>query len=398
MKRFLSYCIFVLILPSVLMARTGKVFDNLILKSNILNMDRKYSVYLPPDYNTSNRSYLVLYLLHGSGDNQASWIQFGEVNMIADKTIAEGKSVAMIIVMADATTGRSGYFNTLRGDSRYEDFFFKDFTIKNSANWAFNLRYCSFGKIDKISIRGGHDGLHTRFCNNFTVTKCDFRTGDDAFAGNDNRDFSVSDCKINTSCNGFRVGCYNFTVKNCKLWGLGEYFHKIQKRNNMLAAFVHFSPNDDNSKLQSGNWLIENCTVDQVDNFYNYNYDSGLWQTGQPVASIRFENIKATGLLNAFAIIGDQKRQLQLTIKNSIFSFREGVVVKEAIFEGAKSASEAFFNVSNFGQIELQNVTLKKVAKNTLIDCESGNKIIINGLHSDSPDSYLLKDIKQIIK
>jgi len=276
---------------------------------------------------------------------------------------------------------------------------FKDFTIKNSANWAINCRYCSNGKVDKVLIRGGHDGLHTRFCDNFAVTGCDFRTGDDSFAGNDNRDFVVTNCKINTSCNGFRMGCFNLTVKHCKLWGPGEYIHKIQKRNNMLGAFVHFSPKDENPKIPSGNWLIQDIEVDQVDNFYNYNYENGLWQTGQPVTSIRFENIKATGLLNAFAIIGDQERQLKLTIKNSTFSFREGTAVKEAVFEGAKSSSNAFFNASNFGLIDLQNVTLQKVTKNALLDCKSGNKIIINGLHPDSvASSYLLKDITQIIK
>jgi polygalacturonase len=110
-------------------------------------------------------------------------------------------------------------------------------TIKNSANWAINCRYCSKGIVTNVKIRGGHDGLHTRFCNSFTVTRCDFRTGDDSFAGNDNRDFTISDCLINTSCNGFRMGCYNFTVRHCKLWGPGEYSHKIQKRNNMLSAF-----------------------------------------------------------------------------------------------------------------------------------------------------------------
>ena len=108
------------------MAQTGTVYDNLTLKSSILKMERKYSVYLPPDYKTSNRSYPVLYLLHGSGDDQTGWVQFGEVEYIADKAIKEGKSTAMIIVMPDANTGRRGYFNTLRGDFQYEDFFFKE--------------------------------------------------------------------------------------------------------------------------------------------------------------------------------------------------------------------------------------------------------------------------------
>lgn len=126
MRKIFSVCVIISILPSVLMSQSGRVFDNLSLKSKILNMDRKYSVYLPPDYETSNRSYPVLYLLHGSGDDQTGWVQFGEVNLIADKAIKEGKSTAMIIVMPDANTGRRGYFNTIRGDFRYEDFFFQE--------------------------------------------------------------------------------------------------------------------------------------------------------------------------------------------------------------------------------------------------------------------------------
>jgi hypothetical protein len=276
---------------------------------------------------------------------------------------------------------------------------FRGFTIKNSANWAFNLRYCTSGTVQKVSIRGGHDGLHTRFCSNFTVSECDFRTGDDSFAGNDNRDFKISDCKINTSCNGFRMGCYNLTVKHCKLWGPGEYSHKIQKRNNMLSAFVHFSPKDENPKLLSGNWLIEDCTVDQVDSFYNYNFENGLWQTGQPVTSVTFKKINAKGLLKAFSITGDKERQLQLTIKNSTFAFRQGSMVKDASFEGAKSASDAFFYVSDFGLLDLNNVTLQKAGKDVLFECRSGNKLVISGLHPDDVLSRdLLKDIKQIIK
>ncbi|MCJ7446535.1 MAG: esterase family protein [Bacteroidales bacterium] len=127
MKKILSFYVMILIIPFSLMAQTGTVYDNLTLKSSILKMERKYSVYLPPDYQTSNRSYPVLYLLHGSGDDQTGWVQFGEVEYIADKAIMEGKSTAMVIVMPDANTGRRGYFNTLRGDFQYEDFFFKEF-------------------------------------------------------------------------------------------------------------------------------------------------------------------------------------------------------------------------------------------------------------------------------
>jgi enterochelin esterase-like enzyme len=89
-------------------------------------MERKYAVYLPPDYETSSRSYPVLYLLHGGGDDQTGWVQFGEVLHIADKAIREGKATPMIIVMPDANTTRRGYANNATGTWLYEDFFFKE--------------------------------------------------------------------------------------------------------------------------------------------------------------------------------------------------------------------------------------------------------------------------------
>ena len=95
------------------------------MESSILKGERKYAVYLPPDYEHSQRSYPVLYLLHGSGDDHTGWIQFGEVLQIADKAINEGKATAMIIVMPDAQSGRLGYFN--QDNWRYEDFFFEEF-------------------------------------------------------------------------------------------------------------------------------------------------------------------------------------------------------------------------------------------------------------------------------
>ena len=89
-------------------------------------MDRKFAIYLPPDYETSQRSYPVLYLLHGAGDDQTGWVQFGEVQHIADKAFKDGLATPMIIVMPDANTGKRGYFNTVKGDWRYEDFFFQE--------------------------------------------------------------------------------------------------------------------------------------------------------------------------------------------------------------------------------------------------------------------------------
>ena len=155
MNKILVQMLLVIFLaPSLSSAQSGKVFDNLILPSKILKSDRKFAVYLPPDYETSQRNYPVLYLLHGSGDDQTGWIQFGEVLSIADKTFKNGEATPMIIVMPDADTGRRGYFNDVKGDWNYEDFFFnelmpyveKKFRIKQDKR---------FRAISGLSMGGG---------------------------------------------------------------------------------------------------------------------------------------------------------------------------------------------------------------------------------------------------
>jgi enterochelin esterase-like enzyme len=111
----------------LLFSQRGKVIDQLSLKSEILGGERKYAIYLPSDYDYSDREYPVLYLLHGAGDDHTGWVQFGEVKSITDKANKNGVSTSMIIVMPDAQTGQKGYFNDIDQKWNYEDFFFKEF-------------------------------------------------------------------------------------------------------------------------------------------------------------------------------------------------------------------------------------------------------------------------------
>jgi len=106
-------------------AQYGKVLESLSMKSVILGKEVKYSIFLPPDYETSSRSYPVVYLLHGYTDNETGWIQFGEVQMIAGKAIADQKIPPMIIVMPDG--GVSWYINDYQGKVRWEDMLVQEF-------------------------------------------------------------------------------------------------------------------------------------------------------------------------------------------------------------------------------------------------------------------------------
>lgn len=125
MKNIILF-LFIALFFSVTFGQTGKVMDNLSLNSKILDGERKFAIYLPPDYETSSRSYPVLYLLHGYTDDQTGWVQFGEVKHITDKAIKEGVATPMIIIMPDADTGLPGYTNSISGKWNFEDFFFEE--------------------------------------------------------------------------------------------------------------------------------------------------------------------------------------------------------------------------------------------------------------------------------
>ncbi|MFL5619760.1 MAG: alpha/beta hydrolase [Gemmatimonadaceae bacterium] len=68
-------------------------------QSKALGVPRRMHVYTPPGYATSNQRYPVLYLLHGAGDNDQSWLMAGRANFIFDNLIAAGKAKPMIVVM-----------------------------------------------------------------------------------------------------------------------------------------------------------------------------------------------------------------------------------------------------------------------------------------------------------
>lgn len=109
-----------------LSGQMGQVLTNLTLESKILGKEMKYGVFLPDGYNESNRSYPVLYLLHGMWGNQTDWTVKGEVNRIASDLIASGKAPEMIIIMPDGLID-AFYINNYDGSVKWEDFFYDEF-------------------------------------------------------------------------------------------------------------------------------------------------------------------------------------------------------------------------------------------------------------------------------
>jgi len=69
-------------------------------RSAIVGDDRPFVVYTPPGYDsTAERTYPVLYLLHGYSDAEDAWTTVGRANIILDNLIARGQARPMLVVM-----------------------------------------------------------------------------------------------------------------------------------------------------------------------------------------------------------------------------------------------------------------------------------------------------------
>ncbi len=77
--------------------------------STVTQQWRRAFVYTPPDYDSKARkSYPVLYLLHGWGEDETGWFRQGHVDLILDNLIAAGKARPMIVVMDNLNAVKPG--------------------------------------------------------------------------------------------------------------------------------------------------------------------------------------------------------------------------------------------------------------------------------------------------
>lgn len=103
----------------------GIVMKNQIIETTHLGKDDgKYTIYLPSDYQTSNKKYPVLYLLHGMWSHNNEWVEKGAAATLTDLAINKGTIGPMIIVMPNAFD--SFYVDGYDKVHNYESFFWND--------------------------------------------------------------------------------------------------------------------------------------------------------------------------------------------------------------------------------------------------------------------------------
>ena len=82
--------------------------QQVLFPSKSTNTSRTANVYTPPGYEKGNNKYPVLYLQHGWGENETSWVIQGKTGLIMDNMIAEGRIKPFIVVMTYGMTNTGG--------------------------------------------------------------------------------------------------------------------------------------------------------------------------------------------------------------------------------------------------------------------------------------------------
>ncbi len=101
-----------------------RIMESMVMPSRILKQDIHFSVCLPQNYYADNQSYPVVYLLHGLGDDETAWLEYGRISQYADQSVQQGVAVPMIFIMPEGF--RTYYVNDYKGTFLYQDMFVQE--------------------------------------------------------------------------------------------------------------------------------------------------------------------------------------------------------------------------------------------------------------------------------
>lgn len=231
-----------------------------VVSSKILGADKKYNVYLPKDYDLHpERSYPVLYLLHGAHGSYQTWAKSYNMKLIADWRTNSGFCIPMIIVMPDASgdgpdnVGRyMGYFNY--PGWRYEDFFFEEFIP------AIESRYRIVGDSAHRAIAGLSMGGH----------------GTTLFAMH-RPEYWSSACPLSARLQG-RPDGYKDRPE------MGEYIDQVEF--NDMPAYLRDAPSDKQKAIAAVRWYVD-CGDDDYLLDGSINLYKEMRALGFPCAQLR---------------------------------------------------------------------------------------------------------------
>ena len=278
---------------------------------------------------------------------------------------------------------------------------FLGYNIINSANWAHNMLFCENISMSQVKVFGGHDGFDAFSSKNITIKNCEFYTGDDCVAGFGNVNMLLSDSILNSSCSAMRFGGTNAVIRNCRMYGPGEYFFRgrmtpEEKRacapsprpgRNMLSAFTYYADFSMPIEEMPGNIVIKNCTFDNVDRFLHYNFSGNeTWQRYYPMSDITFEGIDAKNVRMALNAYGREDLPLELTMRGVNIAFDEGADATELI------------RAANCKRILLDGVKVENFGGDCLVRALNEGEFVFKDVDSALEESEFVKKTEEIFK
>ena len=150
--------------------------EHCVMSSDVLGVNKEFSVYLPAGYEAGEQRYPVLYVLHPAGGTHEAWIKLGQLPQVADDAIRSGMAAPMIIVLPDASGmgefhlgRRLGFFSVPGWD--YEAYFHEellplvDASYRTSADRKHRaILGASMGGEAAVAYAQKHPGLYGAAC------------------------------------------------------------------------------------------------------------------------------------------------------------------------------------------------------------------------------------------
>ena len=87
--------------------------------------------------------------------------------------------------------------------------------------------------------------------------------------------------------------------------------------------------------MDSENWVIRNCTMENLDSLFDYRYGADFTHDARPLRDITFENVTVTGLNKPAIFNPVPGNPLQVTLRNVTMGKRENAEMDRMFYTSA---------------------------------------------------------------
>jgi len=263
----------------------------------------------------------------------------------------------------------------------------RNITLQNSGNYNFRFDNCTNVLFENLTLLKGQDGFHSQDSKYVTINNCTVKTMDTNVAGTGNENWLIENSSFMSNGGGLLLGCLHLVIQNCHYGGNFEDAYCFKGGNfphQMGCTFKFFSPNGRANNFDSDDWLIKDCTIDQVGRFFYLNRVNEAWQVDRTLMHVRFENVTATNLLaNDPATGGNYGGQCInfVDFPQDVANRKINVYMNNCSFQYVPGATGTILTASDFDTIEIHNSSFTGgVAGRTFINAKNGNTLILDNV------------------